>query len=179
MKILGIDPGFAFIGLGLVEFSSLATRVLHHETYRTRTTEDDHGRLDAIADHVFDAIERWQPDCIGYENQAGVSVGKAREDIPVTFASQRVLEVVGIIRAAARFNAVPCYVVAPSTVKVAVLGKGGGHAKKDRVKRAIRTIFGLGQCSEHAADAIAIAIGTRGKHRQAQLIVESHADVIH
>jgi crossover junction endodeoxyribonuclease RuvC len=179
MRILGIDPGFAFVGFGLVEFLTLATRVRHHETYRTRTTEDDHARLDAIADHVCDVIERWQPDAIGYENQSGVAVGKAERDVPVSFASQRVLEVVGIIRAAARFNAVPCYVLAPSTVKVAVLGKGGGRAKKDRVTRAVRTIFGLGKCSEHAADAIATAIGARRKHREAHVLLAAHAHVIH
>jgi crossover junction endodeoxyribonuclease RuvC len=183
MKILGIDPGFAYVGFGLVEFLTLATRVRHHETYRTRTTEDDHARLDAIADHVCDVIERWQPDAIGYEDQAGVIAGKAIGDEAAVassgFKARRLLEVVGIIRAAARFNAVPCYVLAPSTVKVAVLGKGGGRAKKDRVTRAVRTIFGLGKCSEHAADAIATAIGARRKHREAHVQLAAHAHVIH
>jgi crossover junction endodeoxyribonuclease RuvC len=183
VKILGIDPGFAFLGLGLVEFEARATRVLHHETYRTRTSSDDHDRLDAIADHICDAIERWQPDAIGYENQATVIAGKAGGDenavASVGFKARRLLEVCGIIRAAARFNAVPCYVLAPSTIKVAVLGKGGSRKKKDAVKGAVRTIFRLGECSEHAADAIAIAIATRSKHRQAAMIVTSHADLIH
>jgi crossover junction endodeoxyribonuclease RuvC len=182
VKILGIDPGFAFVGLGLVEFNARSTRVLHHETYRTRTSSDDTDRLDAIADHICDAIERWQPDAIGYENQANVIAGKSTNDLmapTVSFAARRLLEVCGIIRAAARFNATPCYVVASNTIKVAVLGKGGSRKKKDAVKGAVRTIFGLGQCSEHAADAIAIAIATRSKHRQAAMIVTSHADLIH
>jgi crossover junction endodeoxyribonuclease RuvC len=188
MKVLGIDPGFAFIGLGLVEFSASSTRVLHHETHRSSSHDSDEERLDAIADHICDVIEHWQPDAIGYENQATVEAGKqarARraleqgEEVASNFSSGRVHEVAGIIRASARFYAVPCYVLAVSTIKVAVLGKGGGRAKKDRVKGAVRTIFGLRQCSEHAADAIATAIAARSKHRAAKMLLASHANLIH
>jgi Holliday junction resolvasome RuvABC endonuclease subunit len=179
MKILGIDPGFSAIGFALVDFQPTSTRVLHHETFQTSTRYEPGERLDAIADRACDIIERWQPSALGYENQAGVAVGKAERDIPVTAASQRVIEVCGLIRAAARFNAVPCYVVAINTVKVAVLGKGGARRKKADVKAAVRTIFRLGNCSEHVADAVAIAVATRSKHRKAQMVIQAAAHVIH
>lgn len=184
MRLLGIDPGFAAVGIGVVEFQSSATRVLFHETYRTRTHDTDEERLDSIADRICDVIEDWRPDAIGYENQATIFAAKAHrkresDDDQVNFANTRVLEMTGLIRAAARFNAVPCYVLAASTIKVAVLGRGGGRRKKPDVKAAVRTIFRLGNVSEHVADAIAIAVATRGKHREAQLVLASAASLIH
>lgn len=182
MIIAGFDPGFAFLGAGILEFGPRSTRCLHHETFKTSSVDEADERLDAIADRVMDILERWKPDAIGYENQANVITGKSVDDVTapmVTFAARRVLEVTGIIRAAARFYGVPCYVAASSTVKVAVLGKGGARKKKDAVKGAVRTIFRIGNCSEHAADAVAVAVATRGKHRQAQMLLTAHAHLIH
>jgi crossover junction endodeoxyribonuclease RuvC len=179
VKLLGIDPGFASIGFALVEFQPTSTRVLKHETFRTSSKADDYERLDAIADRICDIIEDWEPHALGYENPAIVAVGKAERDVPVTYSSMRVLEVCGLIRAAARFNAVPCYVVSASTVKVSVLGKGGSKRDKADVKAAVRTIFRIGSCSEHVADAVAIALAARGKHREAQMLVAASASLIH
>jgi crossover junction endodeoxyribonuclease RuvC len=183
MKILGIDPGFAFVGIVIIEFNPTSTRILLHETFETKPRDEDHGRLDAICDRICDVIEQWQPDAIGYENQQGVEVAaqRARDegDIGSNAASRRVHEVVGIIRAAARFYGTPCYVSAVNTVKVAVLGKGGSRKSKAAVKTAVQTIFHIGRCSEHVAHAVGVAIATRRKHREAQLIIQSAAHVIH
>ena len=179
MVIVGVDPGFAHLGLAVLELKPTSTRVLHHATFQTRSTDDDGDRLDSIAERLLDLFEEYDPEAVGYENQAGVLVGKSERDQPVTFASMRVHEVAGIIRCAARAFDLPVYVLAPSSVKVAVLGKGGGRAKKGVVKDRVRRLFHLGACSEHVADAVAIAVGTGVRHRRHVATVARHASLIH
>lgn len=184
----GIDPGFAFMGLALVDFLSTSTRVVHHETFRTSTKETDETRLDIIADRIADLIERFNPGFVAYENQAIVEAGKqararrareSGEEVASNFSSCRVHEVAGIIRCAARFYDLPCYCEATATLKVAVLGKGGGRAPKSRMKEAVQTIFRLQALSEHAADAIACAVAGSRKHQRESVLLRAHSELIH
>lgn len=179
MIVFGFDPGFAAAGFAVVSFEPRCVRVIYHETFRTLTVHDDLVRMDQIADRAMDLMERFEPAVVGYEEQSRVLVGKARNNVPVTAASMRVLEVCGIVRAAARWMDLPCYSLATSTVKVAVLGKGGGRAKKDQVKEAVRRIFGVAGCSEHAADAIAVAVAAERAHRREVQQLHAHAQLIH
>ena len=184
MISVGFDPGFAFLGCGVIESTASTTRVLHHETFKTTSKESAEARLDAIADYIGDILEQFKPHVIGYENQAGVEVGmqRMREKEPdkagSNYSSRRVHEVSGIIRCGARFYNLPCYCLAPNTIKLAVLGKGGGRAKKQRMKDAVRTFFQV-VASEHAADAIAVGIGAMRAHRHAMLSVNRSRSLIH
>lgn len=180
---LGVDPGFAFLGLGVIEVTNSSTRVLHHETFTTSAKDETAGRLDAISDRLLDALDDYAPQLVAYENQAGVEVGmqlmrEAEGKGGTNYSSRRVHEVSGIIRCAARSVELPCYCLAPSTIKVALLGKGGGHAKKAQLKLAVRRMLGVVGCSEHAADALAIAVGGVQAHRRAQLLMRTHAALI-
>lgn len=188
MIIVGIDPGYAFMGVAVLELLPSSTRALHHSTFTTLPKEEDAARLDAIAEHLLDLLEHYEVDALGYENQAIVEAGKqARRrqalqeggDAQSSFSSSRVHEVAGIIRCAARCFDVPCYCLAPNSVKVAVLGKGGGRAKKAAVKARVRAIFGVERVSEHAADALAIALGTGVRHRRTLAQLQQHAALIH
>lgn len=183
---LGVDPGFAFVGFALVDFLSTSTRIVHQETFRTSSKETDEQRLDLIADRLADLVERFNPAFIAYENQAIVEAAKharrrkdPESELASNFSSCRVHETAGIIRCAARFYDLPCYVEAPSTVKVAVLGKGGGRAPKSRVKEAIQTIFRVDGLSEHAADAIACAVSGSRKHQRERVLLREHSELIH
>jgi crossover junction endodeoxyribonuclease RuvC len=183
--IIGIDPGFAFVGVGVIELLPTSTRVIHHETFTTRPKDEDGSRLDAIAEHLLDLLEQFDPDALGYENQAGVEVAAHRPrkdgsevDVWTNASSRRVHEVSGIIRCAARCFDLTVYCLAPSTVKVALLGKGGGRKKKAAVKERVRSIFGV-TCSEHAADALAVALGTGVRHRRHVATLAAHAELIH
>lgn len=184
MIAFGVDPGFAFLGLGVLEVTANRTRVLHLDTFTTSSKDADEHRLDRIADYLADMADRYAPDVIGYENQAGVEVGmqRMREADPTkagtNYSSRRVHEVSGIIRCVARMYDLPCYCLAPNTVKVAVLGKGGGRAKKDRVKAAVRAIFRV-HGSEHAADGVAIAVGAVSAHRRHELELRRSCLLIH
>jgi crossover junction endodeoxyribonuclease RuvC len=184
--IIGIDPGYAFLGVGVIELLPTSTRIVHHETFTTAARDEDTDRLDAIAEHVLDLLDQYDPAALGYENQAGVEVAASRRQVVgadgkivgSNASSRRVHEVSGIIRCAARCYRLPVYCLAPNTVKVAVLGKGGGRKKKQAVKDRVRLIFGA-VCSEHAADAVAIAIGTGVRHRHRLATVAEHAQLIH
>lgn len=178
---LGVDPGFAALGFGVLELGPASTRVLHHETFRTRSRRkgDDHERLDLIADHVMDLIDQFDPVYLAYEDQAHVAVGKARNEIPVTMASQRVHEVSGILRCAARSYDLPIYCYQPQSIKVGILGKGGGHAKKARMIEAVRVIFHVQGASEHVADALAAAVCGSREHRRSQALLQQHAQLLH
>lgn len=182
---LGVDPGFANLGIGVVELEATRTRCLHHETFGTRRKDDDGDRLDAIAEHLIGVLEQYDIDAVGYENQAGVEVAAHRPregdetDVWTNVSSRRVHEVCGIIRCAARCFYLPVYCLAPNTVKVSVLGKGGGRAKKDLVKARVRAIFGITHCSEHAADALAVALGTGVRHRRHVATLTEHVSLIH
>jgi Holliday junction resolvasome RuvABC endonuclease subunit len=126
-------------------------------------------RMDLICDRVLELLELHKPEVMGYENQAGVEAGKAKlmlEDptkVHSNASSRRVHEVVGALRCAARIHRLPCYEVAPATVKVSLLGKGGGRGSKAQVKQAVSRMLGV-SCSEHAADALAVAVATGRRH---------------
>jgi crossover junction endodeoxyribonuclease RuvC len=166
--VMGIDPGLAFLGLAVLEASPTARpRVLLLETVASTPKDGtDEERLDAIANRILDAIDKYTPAAIAYENQSGVTAGKERggSGARSTSSSRRVHEVTGIARCAARLFELPCYVLAPSSVKLAVLGRGGGNASKARVKDAVRMLYGVPRCSEHAADAVAVAVAAARLH---------------
>lgn len=184
MIIIGIDPGLAFLGLAVLELKPTSTRVLHHETFQTRSTEDNPDRLDSIAERLLDLIEEHEPEAVGYETQGWAAVAAQDPEgrtqaIGMNAAARHLHEVVGIIRCAARAFDIPAYCMAPSSVKVAVLGKGGGRAKKAAVKERVRLLFHLGRVSEHAADAVAIAVGTGVRHRRHVATLTRHVSLIH
>lgn len=176
---IGTDPGFANFGLGVLEVTATSSRVLHHETFKTFPKDDDDHRLELISDRLLDLIEEFNPAVMGFEDQAGVEVAMQRNEEGTNYSSRRVHEVVGIIRCAARFYRLPLYRNAPSTVKVAVMGKGGGRAKKARMIEVVSAIFGLHGCSEHGADAVAVAVCTVRKHRHARRQIRAAASIIH
>lgn len=184
--VLGIDPGFAFVGLAVVEMTASRARVLFAETFKTsRASGADEDRLDAIFDRLLDVIDDRGPAVVGYENQAGVEAGKAKRILEdpsavgeINASSRRVHEVTGAIRCAARVYGLPCYAVAPSSVKLALLGKGGGRASKSAVKAAVARYLGGVGLSEHAADGAAVAVATSRRHALEMAKRRSHMRLI-
>lgn len=189
MRVVGIDPGFATLGIVVLELQPSSTRIIHHENFTTRSVDADGDRIDSISERLLDVFEEYEPAAVGYESQAWTDVAARQQamaqreqddtTIGMNARSRRLHEVVGVIRCAARCFELPVYELMPSTVKVAVLGKGGGRAKKDAVKQRVRAIFGLGRCSEHVADACAVALGTSVRHRHHVATVTQHASLIH
>jgi crossover junction endodeoxyribonuclease RuvC len=149
VKVVGIDPGTAACGFGVVQERGGRLRAVDHGWWRTPSRERPELRLKAIFDAVTALIEAQRPDAVvleesfvGADARTALSVGQARGAILVACASADV----------------ECAEYAPARVKQAVCGYG--RADKAQVQRMVKAILGLPDTPtpHHAADALAVAI---------------------
>ena len=149
MKVIGIDPGTANCGYGIVHESGGRLKAVGHGSWSTPAGERLELRLKTIFDGVASLIAEHGPDAValeesfvGVDARTALSVGQAR----------------GAVLVACALVAVDCREYAPSTVKQAVCGYG--RAQKDQVQRMVKTILGLQAVPtpHHASDALAVAI---------------------
>jgi crossover junction endodeoxyribonuclease RuvC len=156
MIILGIDPGTAMLGYGLVERTGPRLRAIDYGVIRTSSDLTLPERLDAIHLALTDLIELHAPSIVGVERlfftknaQTAFAVGQAR-GVVLLVAAQHGLEV----REAT-----------PNEVKVATAGHG--DADKGQVQRMVKAVLGMSELPEpdDAADALAIAICVANRER--------------
>ncbi len=149
MRVLGIDPGTAACGYGIVHEDHGRLRVVDFGWWRTSPDERPADRLRTIFEGVRGLIEQHEPDAVALEEsfvgadaRIALSVGQAR----------------GVVLVACALAAVDCREYAPAAVKQAVCGYG--RAQKDQVQRMVKAILGLPAvpAPDHAADALAVAI---------------------
>jgi crossover junction endodeoxyribonuclease RuvC len=149
VKVLGIDPGTAACGYGIVQRSGARLRALDHGWWQTRPAERPELRLKTIFDAVSALIEVHRPDAVALEDsfvgadaRIALSVGQAR----------------GVVLVASARAGVTCTEYAPARVKQTVCGYG--RADKSQVARMVRALLALEQLPKpsHAADALAVAI---------------------
>ena len=149
MKVVGIDPGTAACGYGIVHESDGRLRAIDHGWWSTPAGERVELRLRTIFDGVTTLIAEHAPDAValeesfvGVDARTALSVGQAR----------------GAVLVAAAIAGVPCTEYAPARVKQAVCGYG--RAEKSQVQRMVKAILGLQELPtpNHAADALAVAI---------------------
>ena len=149
MKVVGIDPGTAACGYGIVHESGGRLKGLGHGWWRTRADELLEQRLKTIYDGVAGLVAEHAPDAVALEEsyvgadaRIALSVGQAR----------------GAVLVAAANAGVPCFEYAPARVKQAVCGYG--RAEKAQMQRMVKAILGLPELPtpNHAADALAVAI---------------------
>jgi len=149
VKVLGIDPGTAACGYGIVEESGGRVRALDYGWWKTGASDRPELRLKTIFDAVTALIEREAPDAVaieesfvGVDARTALSVGQAR----------------GAVMVAAADAGVECAEYAPARVKQTVCGYG--RAEKAQVQRMVMAILGLKQppTPHHASDALAVAI---------------------
>ena len=149
MKVLGIDPGTAACGYGIVHESDGRIRALAHGCWTSSPRERPERRLAAIFDEVTILIREHAPDAVALEEsfvgadaRTALFVGQAR----------------GAVLVAAASAGVACTEYAPARVKQAVCGYG--RADKGQVSRMVRMLLSLEAEPEtsHAADALAVAI---------------------
>ncbi len=149
LRILGIDPGLASVGYGVIESSGGRLRHLDHGCILTRKEEDTGRRLLTIFAAVSDLIEEWAPAVAAMESlYFWKNVSSA---LPVAEAK-------GVIRLAFARASVDLVEYSPTAIKQAV--SGSARAEKDQVQQMVRLILGLGEIPkpDHAADALAAAI---------------------
>ncbi len=149
MRVLGIDPGTAACGYGVVHESEGRLRALDYGWWQTPARERAELRLKRIFDGVQELIARHGPDAValeesfvGVDARTALSVGQAR----------------GAVLVASAAVGVACAEYAPAHVKQAVCGYG--RAEKAQVQRMVQAILGLESVPTptHAADALAVAI---------------------
>lgn len=172
MIAVGFDPGLATLGFGVLDLQPASTRVLEYGDIGEPDAQLPNAeRLNRICVKVDGIMNRWCPDVMGIEAQAGVHVGKDREGQPGHLSLRFVHAVTGILRMAActaLAEAIPCYEPQPVSVKVALLGRGHGHAEKAAIKAGVERLLGVKRPSSHAADALAVAICAVRLHRVAE-----------
>jgi crossover junction endodeoxyribonuclease RuvC len=149
VKVLGIDPGTAACGYGIVHESGGRLRALDHGWWRTPARQPPALRLRTIFDGVAALVAEHAPDAVALEEsyvgadaRIALSVGQAR----------------GAVLVASAVAGVETAEYAPARVKQAVCGYG--RADKEQVQRMVRAILGLERAPtpHHAADALAVAI---------------------
>jgi crossover junction endodeoxyribonuclease RuvC len=164
--ILGIDPGTAALGYGIVERIGGRLRAIDHGCLTTSADLPLGERLLAIHRLVGDLIELHQPAIVAVERlffsrnaQTAMAVGHAR----------------GVILLAAAEHATPVREATPNEVKSAIAGYGA--ADKEQVQRMVQLVLGMSTLPtpDDAADALAVAVcianrvGQPGRERGAVL----------
>lgn len=158
MVILGIDPGVAIVGYGVVELHGGEFRCLEYGCITTPAHTLLEDRLSEIFTEMNGLLERHRPDCMSVEELFFQNNQKTAVDV----AQAR-----GVILLAANRAHVPIYEYTPLQVKSAVVGYG--KAEKQQVMYMVRQYLHLKETPkpDDAADAIAIAIchGSMEMHR--------------
>jgi crossover junction endodeoxyribonuclease RuvC len=149
VKVLGIDPGTAACGFGIVHESDGRLRATCHGWWRTSPRERLEARLLTIFTGVQELIAEHAPDAVAIEE----SYVGADARIALTVGQAR-----GAVLVAASSAGVACTEYAPARVKQAVCGYG--RADKEQVGKMVKAILGLDEVPtpNHAADALAVAI---------------------
>lgn len=149
MRILGIDPGYAIVGYGVLEYDGSKFRVIEYGAITTEASMDMFDRFKSIYDDVNEVIDRTKPEFMAIEElffnsnqKTAINVAQAR----------------GVIILAALNHGVRIFEYTPLQVKQAVAGYG--RADKNQVQQMVRLLLGLDKVPkpDDTADAVAIAI---------------------
>ncbi|HUA10620.1 MAG TPA: crossover junction endodeoxyribonuclease RuvC [Solirubrobacteraceae bacterium] len=149
MIVLGIDPGLAATGYGVVGRAGGRLLALDGGVVETPPALAHAERLRVVYDAVCALIEEHSPDAMALEElYFGRNVSSA----------QTVGQARGVVMLAAAQRSVPCAGYTPQQVKAAVCGSG--RADKDQVARMVTALLALAAqpFSDHAADALAVAV---------------------
>jgi crossover junction endodeoxyribonuclease RuvC len=149
MIIIGIDPGTARVGLGVIEKKGSAIRAVHSGLIETSKDLPPVRRLRIIHDAVSAAITEYGAQVMAVE--------KLFFNKNVTTAMS-VSEARGVILLSAEFNGIDIHEYTPLQVKQALTGYG--RAEKKQVQDMIKLVLGLKQVPQpdDVADALAIAV---------------------
>jgi len=149
MRVLGIDPGFAIVGFGVVDYVGNKFSVIDFGVVTTNAGDNIFDRLKLIYDDISELIKRTKPDCVAIEELFFNTNTKTA----ITVAEAR-----GILILAALNAGIPVFEYTPLQVKQAVTGYG--RADKNQVQQMIKILLNLEKIPkpDDAADALAIAI---------------------
>jgi crossover junction endodeoxyribonuclease RuvC len=150
VKIIGIDPGLAATGVGIVTGEGLKVRSYSYGTIRTSSTIPLPGRLDSIYSKLFQILEQEKPALMVVEEvfsvdnypRSGITLGK----------------VTGALMIAGFRAQVPVVEIAVREAKQVLTGNG--KASKEQLEKAVRHTLGVKTPIRpfHASDAVGLAL---------------------
>jgi len=147
--VMGVDPGAANLGFGVVRIEGAHMVALDGGVIETSAAEPPERRLSRIHKALAELIEWHEPKALALEELFfNRNVGSAMV----------VGQACGVSMLAAGQRGVQCFTYTPQAIKLAVCGSGS--AGKKQVARMVSTLLRLPEApsSDHAADALAVAI---------------------
>lgn len=149
MIILGIDPGYAIVGWGVIDYTANRFSVIDYGAVTTEAKMPFNRRLEMVFDGVSEIITRYRPSALAIEKLFYNTNAKTVIDV----AQSR-----GVINLAAVKNGVEIFEYTPLQVKQSVVGYG--RAEKKQVQEMTRVILKLDKIPkpDDTADALAMAI---------------------
>ena len=149
MTILGIDPGYATVGFGMIREDRAKQHLIQCGVIKTPAGESFAVRLKQIYDDATLLIRQFEPDAIAIE----ALFFNKNEKTAIQVAHSR-----GVLLLAGQMQGIPLFEYTPLQVKQAVTGYG--RAEKKQVMEMVRRLLHLEQVPrpDDAADALAVAI---------------------
>ncbi len=149
MRIMGIDPGIAIVGWGVLDYDKMKFRPVAYDSLMTKAGLPVEERLRQIFEGLGALMDKYKPDAVSVEElfwntnqKTGITVAEAR----------------GVILLTAKLRGIPIFEYTPLQVKQAVVGYG--RAEKKQVITMVTTLLGLEKPPkpDDTADAIALAM---------------------
>ncbi|MDQ2701156.1 MAG: crossover junction endodeoxyribonuclease RuvC [Actinomycetota bacterium] len=146
---MGIDPGTANLGFGVVRIEGGHMVALDGGVIETGSGTPDEQRLNHIHSSIAELLEWHRPSALAIED---LYFGKN------TGSAMKVGQASGVCLLAAAQKNIECFAYTPQAIKSAVCGSG--NAAKRQVQKMVATLLGLSEVPrpDHAADALAVAI---------------------
>ncbi len=149
VRILGIDPGIAIVGWGVVDSEQFKYKPIAYDSIRTAAGLPVEDRLESIYSELSAIMEKYKPEAMAVEElfwntnqKTGIVVAEAR----------------GVILLCTRQHGIPIFEYTPLQVKQSVVGYG--RAEKRQVIAMVTTLLKLPKPPkpDDTADALALAI---------------------
>lgn len=149
MIILGIDPGYAIVGIGVLEYKGNKFRPIEYNAITTHASSITSLRLKKIKEDIQEYLHKYKPDAVAIEElffnnnaKTAIAVAQAR----------------GVLVAEVAAANIPIYEYTPLQIKQAVTGYG--RADKNQMQQMVKMLLNLNAIPkpDDAADALAVAI---------------------
>lgn len=160
-RVLGLDPGTAIVGWGVVEAEGQDMTLLDYGTIRTPAKRPLAERITLIYDKLNELLDRYHPDGVAIEQL--FFARNVTTALPVAHAR-------GVMLLAVHQRAIALREFKPSEIKQAVTGYG--RADKRQMQQMVRLLLGLNEAPrpDDAADAVAAAICYHQMARYSRLV---------
>lgn len=149
MRILGIDPGYAIVGYGVIDYDNFSFKTIAYGAVTTEAGKPFSDRLGDIFDDLNTLIKTYNPDCL--------SIEKLFFNTNITTAID-VAQARGVILLAAQKSNIKIFEYTPLQIKQSITGYG--RAEKHQVMEMVKNLLHLSSVPkpDDTADALAIAI---------------------